>query len=81
MWHNELLAQMSDEIEGVRPAVILSSTKALLAEYLNFRHLVRNIYTFNLRSSRLDMLAKELPACFSAVQSDLLKFIQFLESM
>lgn len=80
-WHNELLTQMSVEIEKMRPAVILPPTKTLLVEYLNFRHLVRNIYTFNLRSSRLDALSRNLSNCFAAIQNDLFNFIQFLESM
>ncbi len=80
-WHSELLTQMSAEIDKTRPAVISLSTKARLAELLSFRHLARNIYAFNLRSSRLDALAKNLPDCFAALQNDLLKFISFLESI
>ncbi len=80
-WHNDLLTQMCREIENVRPAVILQSTRLSLDEFLGLRHVVRNVYAFNLRSSRLNELVTELPNCFYAVQDDLSKFAQFLESV
>lgn len=72
---------MCREIENVRPAVILQSTRLSLDEFLGLRHVVRNVYAFNLRSSRLNELVTELPNCFNAVQDDLSKFAQFLESV
>jgi hypothetical protein len=72
---------MSDEIKGVRPAVIDSGTRKCLDEYRGLRHVVRNVYAFNLRSARLHELIADLPDCFSAVQRDLLAFAQFLESV
>jgi hypothetical protein len=80
-WHVDLLTQMSDEIKGVRPAVIDSGTRKCLDEYRGLRHVVRNVYAFNLRSARLHELIADLPDCFSAVQRDLLAFAQFLESV
>jgi len=80
-WHVDLLTQMSGEIEGVRPAVILQTTRNALDEFRGLRHVVRNVYAFNLRSARLNELILNLPDCFNAVQSDLLDFAQFLESV
>jgi hypothetical protein len=80
-WHQDLLLQMSAEIPSVRPAVISLNTRYCLDEYRGFRHVVRNIYTFNLRGSRMRELAKELPACYVALQDELGKFINFLEQL
>ena len=80
-WHVDLLTQMSGEIEGVRPAVISQETRNSLDEFLGFRHVVRNVYAFNLRAGRLNGLIEDLPGCFDAVQSDLVSFAEFLESI
>ena len=47
-WHKRLLDQMSEEAPGIRPAIISEPTKAALDAYRTFRHVARNIYTFNL---------------------------------
>jgi hypothetical protein len=80
-WHIDLLTQMSAEIETVRPAVIKRETRNCLDEYRGFRHVVRNVYAFNLRSARLNELIQDLPECFTAVSGDLLDFARFLESI
>jgi hypothetical protein len=80
-WHADLLTQMSGEIEGVRPAVISRETRNRLDEFRGLRHVVRNVYAFNLRSARLDELIVDLPDCFQSVQGDLLNFAKFLESI
>ena len=80
-WHLDLLTQMSGEIKDVRPAVISPETRACLDTYRGFRHVVRNVYTFNLNPARLGGLAADLPGCFQAVQNDLGAFAKFLESI
>lgn len=80
-WHMDLLTQMGGEIEGVRPPVISHSTRLELDEFRGLRHIIRNIYAFNLRPARLNELITKLPNSFNAVQNDLLKFAQFLESI
>lgn len=72
---------MSGEIKGVRPHVILHSTRIELDDFRGLRHIVRNVYAFNLRSGRLDQLINRLPDCYKATQDDLLKFVQFLETI
>jgi hypothetical protein len=47
-WHQELLHQMASEIPGVRPSVLSSEVRDGLDRYRGFRHVVRNVYTFNL---------------------------------
>jgi len=60
-WHKDLLRQMKLDINGIRPAVITRETFTSLDEYRKFRHLVRNIYDFNLLPERLEPLLARLP--------------------
>ncbi|MFZ5910754.1 MAG: hypothetical protein ACOYYU_12135 [Chloroflexota bacterium] len=80
-WHMDLLTQMASEIENVRPAVISHETRTCMDEYRGLRHVVRNVYAFNLRSARLHELTLNLEACFSRVQKELLALAEFLESV
>jgi len=78
-WQRELLVQMTAELPSLRPPVISRATRDCLDEYRNFRHVVRNVYTFNLRPSRLQEFVEGLPACFVAITHDLTAFNTFLE--
>ena len=80
-WHQNLLLQMSAEVHSIRPPVITADTRYCLEEYRGFRHVVRNVYTFNLRSTRLQELTAELGQCYQALGLDLKNFIQFLEQL
>lgn len=42
-WHRSLLKQMSQEVRGIRPAVLSFETAQKLDEFLAFRHRVRNL--------------------------------------
>ena len=52
-WHEALLQQMAGERLPDRPAVIADTTREVLEEYLRFRHVVRNLYAFELDPQRL----------------------------
>jgi hypothetical protein len=78
-WHRDLLLQMANELASIRPAVITPDTRHCLDEYRGFRHLVRNVYTFNLRPSRLRELTEELQNCYQAVTANLDEFLRVLE--
>ncbi|MEZ4528584.1 MAG: hypothetical protein R2941_21940 [Desulfobacterales bacterium] len=80
-WHQSLLLQMSAGISSVRPPVISRETRHCLDEYRAFRHVVRNVYTFHLKSSRLQELSQQLRECFLSLRSDLEKFASFLEQL
>jgi len=80
-WHRDLLLQISAEEIGVRPAVIARDTRKCLDEYRGFRHVVRSMYTFSLRPSRIQELVEGLTACFEMVSRDLNQFAAFLESL
>lgn len=80
-WHRALLTQMSLKVAGLRPAVLVSETQSALVEYLEFRHVVRNVYTFNLRPDRVAELVRNLGPTFRLASRDLLAFADFLETL
>ena len=80
-WHQDLLLQMAAKLNSIRPAVITSATRDGLDEYRGFRHLVRNVYTFQLRPTRLQELVSGLRTCYQNVCHDLETFLQFLEQV
>jgi hypothetical protein len=80
-WHIGLLVQMTSESADRRPAVISNDVRNALDEYRGFRHVVRNVYAFNFRPSRLKELADGLPDCYNSLKTELLGFAQLLESL
>jgi len=79
-WHTKLLRQMASEAGELRPAVIRIETRQSLDEYRGFRHVVRNVYAFNLNPARLNELVIDIPYCLSRMTEDILAFVDFLES-
>lgn len=80
-WHRELLRQMNVEVPGVRPTVLSVESVWALDEYLRFRHVVRNVYTFNFDAERIERLVGQIRPCFEQVRSDLLAFASFVERL
>ena len=80
-WHQDLLLQMAAEIDAIRPPLIKAKTRNCLDEYRGFRHVVRNVYTFNLHMPRLHELTKKLSVCFGNVKNDLDDFMKFLQQL
>lgn len=80
-WHRKLLVQMAAEVRDTRPAVISRATYQCLDEYLRFRHVVRNAYTFNLRPERVEELTQELHPCHARLRQELDSFAHFLEEL
>ena len=68
-------------MKELRPAVIRRSTRDCLDEYRAFRHLVRNVYTFNLKPERLKYLASDAGACFEDCKQDMEGFLNFLRAL
>ena len=77
-WHRELLRQMTIEIKKVRPAVITKETYGHLNNYLAFRHVVRNVYTFNLSITKLQVLIDDLIITYSEFKHDIGAFCSFI---
>ncbi len=80
-WHKELLEQMGLDLPKVRPPVLTADTIQRLDEYLRFRHIVRNVYTFSFDAERIGRLVQQLEPIFAQVCSELLAFAKFLEKV
>lgn len=80
-WHQELLRQMAAEIPGVRPPVLSLETRDRLDRYRGFRHVVRNVYTFNFDAGQIEVLVKQLSLTMEQVYRDLSGFANFLERL
>lgn len=80
-WHRELLQQMTAEISSVRPAVLSPECRDLLDRYRGFRHVVRNVYTFNLDPEQVGLLVQHLAPTMVRVSQELMTFADFLEQV
>jgi hypothetical protein len=79
-WHKRLLDRMAMEREG-RPAVIALQTARRLEEYLSFRHVVRNIYSYELDPERIDRLVRGYPEIWQRFRTDVDHFIVWLRTL
>ena len=73
------LDQLSRRIENEVAEIKKIRDLALLDNYRTFRHLARNIYTFNLDSRRLHKLVDNLPDTVEKVCQDISAFLDFLK--
>ncbi len=80
-WHRDLLTQMTLPIPRLRPAIISSEAATALIDYLEFRHVVQNVYTFNLKTEMVVELVGGLRRAFDLTRRDLVTFINFLENL
>lgn len=80
-WHKRLLKGMSRAIEGIRPPVISKAAEKELEEFLAFRHVIRNIYGFEIDSERLNGLLEKVERVFERFKKDIMQFLGFLRKM
>ena len=80
-WHKRLLTQVSLEIDGIRPAVISLQTRKDLEELLRFRHVVRNIYGFELDANRIENLMDLATGIYPSFKTEIEKFVTFLKAI
>ncbi len=80
-WHRRLLWQMSAELPNLRPPVIQAATRQAIDEYRAFRHVLRNIYSFDLQSDRVANLTEKLADSFAAFRHDIEAFCNFLAAV
>ncbi|NJL48860.1 MAG: hypothetical protein HC929_17045 [Leptolyngbyaceae cyanobacterium SM2_5_2] len=79
-WHKRLLDRMATEREG-RPAVLRSATAAALREFLGFRHVVRNLYGYELDSERVARLVEKYPHVWQHTAQDYRTFVACLQAL
>ncbi len=77
-WHQELLRQMALSVPQVRPPLLQRDTAVLLDEFRAFRHVFRNVYGFNLSSTRIGDLLKKFPNAVKQFQKDAIVFIDVM---
>lgn len=77
-WHAELLKRMMLEIEGIRPQVIDRQLFKKLDEFQKFRHVFRNVYSFELDWEKMKLVA----GLFDETYKDFIEAVnRFLEKM
>jgi len=70
LWHRQLLDQVAGAT-AQRPAVISPGLPDTLRGYLDFRHVFRQAYTFELRREKMTALVRDLDAIFREVETEL----------
>lgn len=63
------------------PPVLQKETAKSLREYLGFRHVVRNIYGFELDLERLEILLVRYEEVWQEVREDLKGFVDWLNGL
>ncbi len=79
-WHRRLLSRMAAPHTD-RPALLHQSTAQRLEEYLAFRHVVRNIYGFELKPERLEKLIADYAEVWRRFHQDIQIFIEWLNQL
>lgn len=69
---------MTQNIPGIRPAAISFATSQRLNEYRGFRHVVRNVYTFQFDPVKVEKLVQGAGEVFAQMRLELLAFARFL---
>ena len=80
-WHKRLLSQMALDVEEYRPAVISAETCTDLAELLGFRHVVRNVYGFELKPARVEQLIALAVSVLPRFTGEVRGFLGFLRRL
>ncbi len=78
-WHIELLIQMTKPFLNVREPVISKDLFEKLKKNLDFRHLFRHIYGFELKWERFKELCVNLDDVLKQVQIEIEGFLEGLE--
>jgi hypothetical protein len=74
-WHTDLLRQMT-QAASMRGAVISSELSAQLVEYLNFRHVFRHAYAFELKWRKMSDLVLGAEEVLGRLEAELKVFFE-----
>ena len=77
-WHQLLLGQMMDEVDGIRPAVISVESGRSLNDFRGVRHITRHLYPFELDGERIAQIMDFVEPTFGKVCAELSAFANFL---
>lgn len=79
-WHRRLLQRMAIS-QDIRPALLTQENAKNLEEYLAFRHVVRNIYGFELEPKRVEQLVTGYYSVWQSFKSDVDNFLHWLRTL
>jgi len=74
-WHRELLLQMTSS-RARRPPVLSEELHGTLNDYLRFRHVFRNAYSFDLDWQKMSPLVLSLDETFKMLEKALDEFVK-----
>lgn len=77
-WHRLMLNKVTRKVEGLRPPVISERMASDLEEYLEFRHVFRNIYGFELLGDRIIRLKERYSHVFGSFIKEVENFLDTL---
>ena len=80
-WHLRLLRMMTLDVPKVRPQVLTPELAERLTELLRFRHVVRNIYGFELHEEKVGPLVQEIDGLWRELQGQIEEFVAYLEEL
>lgn len=80
-WHLRLLRTMTVDVPRVRPRVLTPELAERLTELLRFRHVVRNIYGFELHEEKIDPLVQESGEAWRDLRAQVEEFVAYLEEL
>lgn len=78
-WHKRLLERMALAHAG-RPPLISTEMAQLLQKYLAFRHVLRNIYGYELEAERIVQLVTEHNLVWQQFEAEVRIFIEWLKT-
>jgi hypothetical protein len=78
-WHSELIERMATPSKK-RPALLSDALNERLQEYLDFRHVFRHAYTFDLKWAKMKHLAVECVAVLQKLEKELETFFIKIEA-
>ncbi len=78
-WHSVLLQRMSQEISGIRPAVLSQESYLLLNSLRGFRHFFRHAYGVPIDYEQLQINLKKARQLFPNLEQDLNQFFAQLQ--
>lgn len=80
-WHRDLLQQMTVDVAGLRSAVVPPGMREDLARLLGFRHIVRNVYSYELDREGVEQNAARVRRVFPVLANAIDSFADWLESL
>lgn len=80
-WHNELVAQMSVQIPGVRAALVDAEFQLELEEIRKFRHFFRNAYVLEFDATRIRELSAQVSRIHPQLRARFLQLCAHISSV